>query len=243
MPQRSIIYWNTEEGKRRLFESECNEDFFALCNYFQPQLKPTYCGIATTVIFLNALRIPKGFVVESGLSVKKPLALGGGEMAYNAYSQLTFLNERTDKIKCRTLIEGNFDPECPEGGGFSPGMSLDDLVKKMKLHFLDVETVHMNEVTEESISLFRSHLQKHNLKPDCFMGVNFHSAPLGREGEGHFSPVVAYHRLSDSCLVMDVAGHKQPWFWVRIEDLCHAMHTKDGKQYRGYVLVTDKLRK
>ena len=42
-------------------------------------------------------------------------------------------------------------------------------------------------------------------QPDSRVIVNFNRASLGQEGEGHFSPLVAYDPASNSFLILDVA--------------------------------------
>ncbi len=39
---------------------------------------------------------------------------------------------------------------------------------------------------------------------------------------------------------MDVAGHKNSWYWVKIKDLLQSMNTKDGDNYRGYLIIKNK---
>ncbi|WP_455220479.1 hypothetical protein, partial [Kaarinaea lacus] len=37
-----LVSWNSEEGKKRLFRSKFNNDFFQLANHYQPQANPLY---------------------------------------------------------------------------------------------------------------------------------------------------------------------------------------------------------
>lgn len=229
-----IVYWHTKEGRQRLFESKFHQAFFMLAHHFQPQMNPTHCGIASAVIALNHFRAGKQLRIDSNLHVDKPC---GGTMCYDAYSQLTFLCPRTDKIKPRSQVEGKDKTQ------FDPGLNLDQLARKMRLHLLKVSVHHATETGEKPLRRFRHDLMAFLNDPDSVVIANFYGRALGKQGGGHISPLVAYHPQTDSCLVMDVAGHKYPWFWVRVETLYDAMHTKDGDAYRGWLIACDSLRR
>ncbi|MDG1287394.1 MAG: phytochelatin synthase family protein [Rickettsiales bacterium] len=245
----TTIAWDTVEGKRRLFESRFNKDFFELAHRFQPQMKPTYCGVASAVTVLNALRLKTGLRIDSGLEVQAPATHGGNTMHYNSYSQLTFMNEQTDAVKPRDWVEG-VTVACETTGDivFEPGLSLDQLARKLKHYLLSVQAKHA-DITEQPktskdnpVTRFRQDLMAYLNDKSTFIIVNYLGRDIGKNVGGHFSPIAAYHKATDSCLVMDVAGHKHPWFWVSLQDLYHAMATQDGTDTRGYLLVSDKLR-
>ena len=69
--------------------------------------------------------------------------------------------------------------------------------------------------------------------------ASYSRAAIGQTGDGHFSPLAAYHAASDSVLVLDVARFKYPPYWVALADLRRAMDPLDhvtGRP-RGYFLV------
>jgi len=243
------IDWSSAEGRQRLFESRYNRDFFQLAHHFQPQIKPTYCGVASAVMVLNGLRIESGLRIDSGLEVSIPNCHGGGEMAYNSYSQLTFLNEETDTVKARGAVEG-VTVLCGQTGNivFEPGLNLKQLAKKLRIYLLNVVTKEAKTNSENSqpssqpVKRFRQNLMAHLNDNRTFIIANYHGRTIGKNVGGHFSPIAAYHEETDSCLIMDVAGHKHPWFWINIHDLYAAMTVPDGTQPRGYMLISDKLR-
>ena len=56
------------------------------------QANPLYCGVASSVIVLNALRLNSNAVPgQKSLEVVVPENLGGGRRPYPGYSQLTLL--------------------------------------------------------------------------------------------------------------------------------------------------------
>jgi hypothetical protein len=101
-------------------------DFFQLAHNFQPQDNPLYCGVASSVIVLNALRLNRNAVPsQKSLEVVVPENLGAGRRPYPAYSQLTLLDERTEAVKPRAVIELK---NAGEGGGeIDPGLKLAQL--------------------------------------------------------------------------------------------------------------------
>lgn len=232
-----VIYWNSEEGKKRLFESEYAHDFFELAHLFERQIKPTYCGIASATMVLNAFRVgKKGLTLGTALDVPLP---GEGKIEFNCYTQLTFFDaeiEQIESIKSCDIVEGKVR------GNFNPGFSLAELARKLRSFMLNVDVVHAKEHNDKSLQRFRHDLMAYVTDKQTFIIANFDSKVLGHNGSGHFSPVTAYHPQTDSCLVMDTAGHKNPWFWAPVELMYKAMHTQDGSgEYRGYLAVTDKL--
>jgi len=58
--------------------------------------------------------------------------------------------------------------------------------------------------------------------------VSFSRTALGQTGDGHYSPVAAYHQGSDMVLVLDVARFKYPPYWVSVDTLWRAMHARDA---------------
>lgn len=61
---------------------------------------------------------------------------------------------------------------------------------------------------------------------------------LEQTGEGHFSPIGAYHARRDLVLVLDVARFKYPPHWVPLERLFNAMHHLDPTTGRSRGWIT-----
>ncbi len=236
-----IIPWNSEEGKRRLFSSKYNNSFFILAHLFERQIKPTYCGIASAVIVLNALRRDKqGLNLEDNFDLQVPNT--GKRIKFNYYNQLTFLNNETNKIKSKKAIEGKLLASSGDKlQNFDPGLTLKDLEKILRLHMLDVLCNHVDITSSKNISRFRDDVIAHVTSTNSFIIANFDGSKFSRQGEGHFSPIAAYHPETDSCLILDVNGCLQPWFWVSIENFYNGMCTSDGNYNRGYLIISDRL--
>ncbi|KAJ3165797.1 hypothetical protein HK101_000167, partial [Irineochytrium annulatum] len=76
------------------------------------------------------------------------------------------------------------------------------------------------------------------------MVVSFSRKTLGQTGDGHFSPIGAYHAGSGQALVLDVARFKYPSYFVEVEKLWEAMRPVDKEtgMPRGYFLLRKQER-
>lgn len=234
----ALVAWNTPTGRNRLMQSEYKNDYFQLAHNFQPQANPLYCGIASSVIVLNSMRLStSGVPSQKAIEVKVPNALGGGYLNYPSYSQLTMLGEKTEPVKSRAIIElkNQDDPKAK----LDPGLTLQNLHDILENYGTQVQLHYADRKPDEGIVIFRNNLKKALSDSTDFVIVNFHGKTMGAPTDGHISPVAAYDEKSDSVLLLDVAGYLNPWYWTPIEYLYRAMHTKDGDKYRGYVVVSE----
>jgi hypothetical protein len=233
-----IVEWGTPDGQQRLMESRYKNDYVQLAIHFQPQVNPLYCGVASSVIVLNSMRLAEGKAPsQRNLEVTRPEALGGGHISYPAYSQLTFLNEATDKVKPRAVIE--LKNTADENSRINPGLTLLELKGVLKTYDITVDLRYADAPLQEGAARFRTVVKQAMQDNDHYVLVNFYGDAYGAPTRGHISPVAAYHQATDSVLILDVAGYKNPWYWVPVEQLYQAMHTKDGDNYRGYLVVSD----
>ena len=228
-----IEKWNSKEGIKRLEQSKFKDDFYQLANFFQPQINPLYCGMASSVIILNALKNNKSSQKE--LEVKIPKIFGGGIAPFKSYSQLTFLNKNTDKVKKREIIElKNID----DNSKIDPGVTLQQLSQILNQSYdLKVNINYVTKVDYKELMDFRKDLKEILNDKTNYILANFMGKTIGLKTGGHISPLVAYDQISDSILVLDVAGHHNSWYWIKLEDIYRAMNTKDGDKYRGYLIV------
>lgn len=235
-----IEIWNSEEGLKRLNRSQFKNDFYQLVNYYQPQINPFFCGVATGVILLNATNSNDKIPSQKENQAMRPQSMGGGIVEFHSYSQLGFLNEKTDKIKKRQVIAWQESVMTKDGKEvFDAGMSVIDFGKIINRSYgLKVQVKHVTNNDDKALENFRSDLKKYLADSKNFLVANFDGKILGRATHGHISPIAVYDEESDSVLVLDVALHKNPWYWVNISDLLAAMNTKDGEAYRGYVIIT-----
>jgi hypothetical protein len=229
--------WNTQNNIKKLFESNYNNDFFQLSSYYQPQINPLYCGIASSVIILNAFRSEQKLIPSNKtFEVLKPKAFGGGLVEFKSYSQLNFLNKATDVVKNKNII--NLENINDSKNNLDPGLTLKQLSDVIATYQLDSK-IYYAKNRKYLIQKFRNNLKKSLSDKTSFVIANFHGKTIGKKTNGHISPIAAYDEKSDMLLVMDVASHKNIWFWVKLENFYSAMNVKDGKKHRGYLVVTD----
>lgn len=239
--QAVLVDWNSPEGRVRLQRASgagAANDFFQLAHHFQPQQNLLYCGIASSVIVLNALRAERGAIASQPVNeVQIPERFGGGRIPYPLYSQSGFLNTATDRVKPRDIIEFR----APAASGKpDPGLMLAELGGVLEAHGARVQVRHAELDEARGTEAMRRELSEVFADATRFVIANYDSRSIGQAGYGHIAPLAAYDAHSDSVLLLDVSGHINPWLWVPLRDLYLAMHTLDGSSYRGYVVVEER---
>jgi glutathione gamma-glutamylcysteinyltransferase len=96
------------------------------------------------------------------------------------------------------------------------------------------------EAATSSLEAFREDLERSVRAPaGPFLVANYARGALGQTGDGHFSPIAAWHAPSDHALILDVARFKYPPHWAPVERLFAAMATTDpsNARSRGWLLI------
>ncbi len=232
-----VEIWNSEEGLKRLERSHFKTDFYQLANFYQPQENPLYCALATGTIILNALNYGN-IASQKEYEVVTPPELGSGIIRFPLYSQKNFLNNETELIKKRDIISLKIPND---KNIYDPGLSLADFAQILrKAYGLKVALNYAEKNDQSFIEKFRQILKKTLADKTNFVIVNMDGRILGQKTHGHISPVVAYDEESDSVLILDVALYKNQWYWADLKQLFAAMNSKDGDNYRGYLVVSKK---
>ena len=228
---QKIEIWNSSEGLHRLDQSNFKEDFYQLINFYQAQINPLYCAVATGTMLLNALNYDE--ISSQKISeISKP---NGELIPFNLYTQQGFLNDQTDEIKNRDIIEYK---ERTFDGNYDPGLALGDFAAILeKVYRLQTDVFYVSENNKRGRERFRQNLRDVLNDHDSFIVVNFDGKILGQKTNGHISPLAAYDEKTDSVLVLDTALHKNQWYFVSIEKLFAAMNSRDGDNFRGYAIV------
>ena len=131
------------------------------------------------------------------------------------------------------------DDNTGDASQLDPGLSLDQLRRIQEVYGLDARAFYAEEPGTEGLTRFRKAVKETLSDSDHFIIVNFLGTVIGNTTEGHISPLGAYDEKTDSILVLDVAGHKNPWYWVPASLLYEAMHTKADGGFRGWLIVSD----
>jgi hypothetical protein len=238
-PAGALIPFASPESEKRLARAAAKVDFFRLANHFESQQNLGYCGPASATIVLNALRADDATVTkprDPGLfpAEYRKMLPPGMDPVFARYTQSTFFDEQTTGVKTRDQFFGK--PKAP-GAKPSPGLELREFHGILRAHGLDAELrVADDKLTDDVI---RKELVANLSTPDDFVVVNFFRPVLGQQGGGHFSPLGAYDKKSDSFLLLDVNPNGHTWVWVPAPLLIKAMRTADVTENRGYVLVKE----
>jgi len=244
-----VIDWSSDEGVKRLEQSKHKADFFKLANNFEGQTNKIFCGPTSAAIVLNALRVreanqklPEDSSLLQDKDKKNLPQRKSWTPFYERYSQNNvFLKSpkkrsevlgqplRNKKGKILKNKEGkpkkDFGFQIRQFAALLEGNGL-----KTKLRVVGPK------LSNETIkSEFINNLKTKN----DYIIANYKRTVLKQPGGGHISPVAAYHKNSDSFLVLDVTPNKANWVWVDADLFISAMRTFDTIENRGYVLISE----
>ena len=250
----AVVDWTSPEGISRLETSQYKKDFFRLANQFESQHNKVYCGVASATIVLNALRVHKNSTdipLDDSLIDEGDLEFfpdeDGFTPFYARYTQNTVV-EKSPKHRLAVMGKPAYDGADPEYG-----YHLDELEDLLQAHDLRTRTVHVE--SEDNMPQMKLELIRALETPHQYVIINYAREVVGQKPGGHISPLGAYHKDSDSFLIMDVTPTKANWIWVTSRQLFNAMATKDQPRqtgdvtesgdslFRGYVIVDDALSK
>lgn len=206
-----LVPLDSDDGARMLRESTASGDFHRLIRYFSPQKNLAYCGVASSVMVLNALPVPK--------------PQEGPHSPHAFFTQENFFSPEAIQIKAPENVAKD-------------GMSLEQLGKFLNVH-PGVRAV-ATEASATSMDDFRKAASSQLNDGRSYVLVNYLRKALGQNTGGHISPLGAWHEATDSFLIIDVSQYKYPPVWVTTADLWKAMLAPagpDGKT-RGFVIVS-----
>ncbi len=209
---RSLINLNSSEGERLLLESQARSDYLPLSVQFVTQKNQAYCGVASSVMVLNALGIPAPLAPEFA--------------PYRVFTQDNFFNQQTQKVLTSEVVGRQ-------------GMTLDELSQLLATYPVATKAYHAGDI---SLEQFRALLVKNLQEPRNFVLVNYLRSRIAQEKGGHISPLAAYDQQTDRFLILDVSRYKYPPIWVAAADLWQAMNTVDSVsgRTRGFVLISTR---
>lgn len=209
LPQ-NLINLNSPEGGKLLMNSKALQDYLPLSIQFVTQKNQAYCGVASSVMVLNALDIQAPAAPEYA--------------PFHLFTQDNFFNAQTQQVIAPEVVARK-------------GLTLDQLGKLIETYSVKAEVHHAGDT---NLNDFRTMVVKNLQEPGNFVLVNYLRKALGEETGGHISPVAAYNEQTDRFLVLDVSRYKYPPVWVKAEDLFKAMDTVDSEsgKTRGFVLVS-----
>lgn len=117
------------------------------------------------------------------------------------------------------------------------GVTLDEVACLARCSAASV-SVHRPPV--DDVDAFRQHLRAATTTHDGpVLIANYSRRAVGQSGDGHFSPIAAYHASTDRALVLDTARFKYPPHWIPVDLLFSAMAQQDPAtgRPRGWLLL------
>jgi hypothetical protein len=205
-----LIGLDSEEGETLLFEAEARAAYLPLSLQFVTQQNQAFCGVASTIMVLNASKVP-----APETEAWKP---------FTAFDQDNIFNDATEAVVPRAVIE-------------KMGMTLTQLGGLPGAFGLKAEVHHASDSTAKE---FRRLASEALDSGDRYVIVNYLRIAIGQERFGHISPLAAYDADSDRFLILDVSSYKYPPVWVETSALFAAMNTTDrdnDNKTRGFIIV------
>ncbi|MEO7097466.1 MAG: phytochelatin synthase family protein [Polyangiales bacterium] len=203
----TLVALDSPEGMRLLDESQAKVDYVLLSEHFVTQDLQGFCGVASAVMVLNALK------VQAPTTAKWD--------PYRSFNQENVFNEAATKTHSADGVSKG-------------GMTIDQLADLLQCHPAKATAVHAKD---SSVDAFRAEAAKNLATAGDFIIINWDRKGLGMETMGHISPLGAYDAKADKMLIMDVARYKYAPHWVDTKMLFDAMNTDDlsSQNSRGWV--------
>jgi len=193
-----LVAFSSARGRARFGEAMAAghmEPYFPLVEQFVTQDEPTFCGLGTLTMVMNALKIDprRRWRDETG-------------PGWRWWSDEMFPTSCTGSLEYYR----------------TNGSTMEEFRLLAATNGADVR---MRRPTDEgeSVETFRAAIvDASSTASSSFTVTSFCRASLGQTGGGHFSPIGGYHAPSDSALVLDVARFKYPPYWVPVPRLWDA---------------------
>jgi hypothetical protein len=197
-----------------LLESKANRDFFPLMVEFVPQKTQSYCGMASSVMVLNALPIAA------------PMA--PGQAPFHAYTQDNLFNDEARRLG---VAHGGLTLA-------SLAALLQTQPARATIHYASDLTVdEFRRIAVANLERGGDYIILNWLRSAAGQEP---TDAIARSVGGHFSPLAAYNEGSDRFLILDVNRWKYPPVWIEAKRLFDAMNTidVDSGKTRGFLEVT-----
>jgi hypothetical protein len=208
----ALLALSQPAGQQRLFESTYRQPYWLLTNYFETQVNQAYCSVASAVIGLNAL------------GVARPVTSQYPD--YPFFTQAGFFDQ--------------VDPNSLDVGAVArTGLTMEQLAAVLGTHPVTVQRKYASDMR---IDEFRTVLKENLRAEGRVLLLNFDRKEVLEQGNGHWSPIAAYHAASDSVLVLDVARYKYPPLWMPLAEAYAGARSVDSAsgRSRGLLLLERK---
>jgi glutathione gamma-glutamylcysteinyltransferase len=212
----SLTALSSPDGRKYLIEAfteNTAESYWALTEQFVNQNDPAFCGVTTLLMVLNAM------------CIDPQVRWRGGWRFYGSEDVLLdrccLSAERIRRV----------------------GVTMEEFRLLGRCHGLSVKLKRPQDRDNESFTVddFRKDIRRilTDAEGHSIFVVSFSRQHLGQTGDGHFSPLAAYHEPTDKVLLLDVARFKYAPYWVSVQDLYDSMELEDSvtRKSRGWFLL------
>ena len=229
--------------------------FFELIDQYCTQSDPAFCGSANLMIILNTLKKDPNYkwkgiwrwyddrnikcmnvenVLDYGITLSQWALLlkCNGISNFKIYRPLinnesfNLINFLQNKNQNKLYDEIIYDK-------IIPIKHTNDCKNK------SINKIHYNLCNED---FFRVSSLSSCLYNNFFLMCNLGRKALGQTGDGHFTPIGAYHQESDNGLLIESARFKYNSRWFKINNIYKSLLTKDSftQKNRGFLLINKK---
>ncbi len=240
LDEQIVVPFHSNLGEQYLISSKYRQVFFRLAQCFIHQQHVTTCGVASSVMVLNAIYVQK--------QIKRPLDTAS--MFKNVTTNVSMANfiwteqnffENTQDVLNQDEIMGKVTDHHNE---YNLGMRLYKLSSALNIVLTNIHMqailYYVNKTTEQNLNEFRRLIKDVMNSQNRYIITNYNlNIQCTELNCGHFSPIAAYDEVSDRLLLLDPWASFSPWVWVKLADFYSSMNTRDGDNYRGYIVIGD----
>lgn len=209
--QNEVIPFNEQKGIQMFLDSDFKSAYWPLIQYYDTQINQTYCGVASAVMVLNALNVPRPYDWPNDYYGK-------------LFTQNNFFSESVCKQVDHNLV-------------LKKGLTLQELSLAMEAWGVQTQIIYADEMTETA---FREVLKDNLGQIDRFIIANYFRPLIQGVCGGHFSPIAAYDQNTDSLLILDVYRHQFGPTWIKLSKFFAAIQPEDNSSQmpRGLLLIS-----
>lgn len=243
-----LIHFDSNEGRSRLDKATAKSDFYSLSMNFQWQENNAFCGVASMAVVMNTLSRKmnnKTAMMEANRSIPESVTTQPEDTKF-----VTPAGKPKRSVHFKLFDQRNVFKKSPKKFVQVLGKPIKVKCKKEKIKDFGFQLYQLEEaikangfkakatsVTEKiKVNQMRDLFVKNLNNSEDYLLINYRRTEVGQKGGGHFSPIGAYHKDSDSFLIMDVSPSRK-WLWVKTQDLYNSMNTFDTCENRGFIEI------
>jgi glutathione gamma-glutamylcysteinyltransferase len=234
---RSLTRLNSPQGQEYLVRALVERtaaSYLPLTLHFANQSDPAFCGITTLLVILNAMSIDPQTRWKGGWRYfgDEESLLGRCCLSVDHVQSLGITLDEFYRLASCQGLRVHMKRAISSNTNNNSGTAVNGISEEPPSHS---SMGSLEEFRRDVISV----LTDQSPSPGAMMVVSFGRSGLQQTGDGHFSPVAAYHSQTDQVLVLDVARFKYPPYWVSVKDLYEAMTLLDQatQQSRGWFVL------